>query len=247
MTVDGTAVADVAPVVTREVGLGPARVRFTTRADGDMADGDMAGGDTTGDSRTGHAVRAARRRAVVDRPWTWLRQVHGAGVVTVNAPGEGAGAVADGAVSAAPGAALSVLTADCAPVALASPEGVIGVAHAGWRGLLAGVIPETVAAMRALGARRVLAALGPCIHAECYQFGSGELDAMEAALGVAVRASTRDGQPALDLPAAVDASLRRADVELAYDARRCTACSGGYWSWRAGRASQRQATVVWLP
>jgi len=155
--------------------------------------------------------------------------------------------VADGAVSAAPGVALAVLTADCAPVALASPEGVIGVAHAGWRGLLAGVIPQTVAAMRAIGAGRVLAALGPCIHAECYPFGTSELDEIEGRLGVAVRSTARDGAPALDLPAAVATSLQTADAELVMDAGVCTACSGGYWSWRAGRHPQRQATVVWVP
>ncbi len=228
--------ADLAPAAKREIGLGPARVRFTGQADGDMA----------ADPVVDQGV-AARRLAVVDRPWTWLRQVHGAGVVVVDEPGDAAGAVADGVVSAASGVALSVLTADCAPVALASPEGVIGVAHAGWRGLVAGVIPETVAAMRALGASRVLAALGPCIHAECYAFGGGDLDTIEAALGVPVRSSTRDGAPALDLPAAVDASLRQAGAELVFDAGVCTACAGGYWSWRAGRPAQRQATVVWLP
>jgi len=167
--------------------------------------------------------------------------------VVVTAPGGAAGRLADAAVSAVPGAALAIVTADCAPVAFASPEGVLGVAHAGWRGLLAGVIEETVTAMRALGAGTVLAALGPCIHAECYAFGPGELDAMASRLGGGVRGETADGCPALDIPRAVRAALGRVDAELVVDAGVCTACSANHWSWRARQDRQRQATVVWRP
>src|SRR5438876_12396346 len=85
---------------------------------------------------------ATRRRVVVDLRWTWLRQVHGDRVVTVSSPGAGAGSRADAAVTDQAGCALAVLTADCAPVALASPQGVLGVAHAGWRGLEAGVLEQ---------------------------------------------------------------------------------------------------------
>src|SRR5947209_17415238 len=89
-----------------------------------------------------------RRRAVVDEPWTWLRQVHGAEVVRVNRAGENAGRSADAAVTDSPRCAIAVLAADCPPVVLAG-DGVVAVAHAGWRGLLAGVLPATVLAMRA--------------------------------------------------------------------------------------------------
>ena len=75
-------------------------------------------------------------------------------------PGEGAGEVADAAVCATPGCAIAVLTADCAPVVLDSPEGVFGVAHAGWVGLTAGVLERTVEEMRALGATESRAVLG---------------------------------------------------------------------------------------
>lgn len=188
---------------------------------------------------------AARRRAVVDLPWTWLHQVHGAGVVRVTRPGGGAATLADAAVTAEAGCALAVLTADCAPVALASREGVIGVAHAGWRGVAAGVIEATVAEMEALGATGIEAAVGPCIHAECYEFGGTDLDEVAARLGAAVRATTAGGAPALDLPAAVHIALERAGIESVTDAGTCTACSPSYFSWRAGRETQRQATVVW--
>jgi hypothetical protein len=191
-------------------------------------------------------VVRARRESVVPLPWTWLTQVHGAEVAVVGSPGAAAGQVADAAATSAPGAALAIFTADCAPVTLASPEGVIGAAHAGWRGLVAGVIEDTVATMRRLGASSVTAALGPCIHAECYPFGSEDLDAAATRLGSAVRAETGDGHPALDIPQAVRAALERAGAELSVDAGICTSCSPEHWSWRARQDRQRQATVVWL-
>ena len=190
---------------------------------------------------------AERRRAVVDLPWTWLRQVHGADVARVEGPGDKAGWRADAAVTAAEGCALAVLTADCAPVALASAEGVIGVAHAGWRGVLAGVLEATVDEMRALGATDVRALVGPCVRAGCYAFGPAELDDVAARLGDGVRATTTDGQPALDLPAAVRTALRRAGIEPGDvgDVGTCTACSTQHFSWRARKEQQRQAAVVW--
>ena len=190
---------------------------------------------------------AARRRAVVDLPWTWLRQVHGARVVRVDAPGAGCGTPADAAVTDQPGCALAVLTADCAPVALASPEGVIGVAHAGWRGVLVGVLEATVAEMRSLGATDVHALVGPCIRPGCYEFGEAELDDVASRLGGGVRATTTSGRPALDLPAAVRAALARAGLrdDDVHDVGTCTACSPDHFSWRARRELQRQAAVVW--
>lgn len=218
------------------VALGPAMVAFTAAGGGDM--GDPTGLDP---------VVRSRRHAVVDRPWTWLTQVHGAGVIVVDRPGGSAGATGDGAVSAVPGVALAIVTADCAPVAFASPEGVIGVAHAGWRGLRAGVIEETVSAMRTLGARSVVAALGPCIHHECYEFGPSDLEGMVARFGPAVRAETSDGRPALDLPLAVGVALERSGAVLVGEVGTCTACSQDHWSWRARQDRERQATVVWQP
>jgi YfiH family protein len=199
----------------------------------------------TGRANGDFARRGAPRQRIVDRPWTELRQVHGADVVSVAGPQDGRGSSADAAVSASGDVALAVLTADCAPVALASPEGVLGVAHAGWRGLLAGVVDATVAAMRAMGATRLEAALGPCIHPECYEFGAEDLDRVVAAVGPDARGVDRLGRPALDLPAGVRSALRRAGATLVADAAECTVCSGRYWTWRGQRDQARQALVVW--
>ena len=187
----------------------------------------------------------ARRRAVKDAPWTWLRQVHADTVVTVAEPGAGAGTTADASVSARPGCVLAVLAADCAPVALVSPEGVVAAVHAGWRGVHAGVLQRAVEAARRLGATQLQAVLGPCIRAECYQFGAEDLAAVAANLGDAVRGRTTGGHPALDLPAAVVAALGQAGVAQFEDVGVCTACSDGYFSWRGGQELARQAMVVW--
>jgi YfiH family protein len=215
-------------------------VVFTSRAEGDLGHG----GDYV------HAVRPdveMRRRAVLDRPWSWLRQVHGDRVVVVDAPGVGAGEVADASTTSHPDAALAVLVADCAPIALAAPEGVIAVVHAGWRGLAEGVIDSAVAAVHAAGGSTITAALGPCIHAECYEFGPNELDDVAARVGDAVRGRTAAGKPALDLPAGVRAALHRAGAAVAYDADTCTACvAARYFSYRARREMARQAVVMWL-
>jgi YfiH family protein len=213
-------------------------VRVTSRAEGDMGHGGAYVARVAADVE-------ARRRAVVDLPWTWLRQVHGDGVVIVESPGAGAGTAADASVTDAPGTALAVLSADCAPVALASPEGVIAVAHAGWRGLFGGVLERAVEAMRELGASHVSAALGPCIHAECYEFGPADLDRVAHRLGEVVRATTAAGRPALDLPAGVRAALAGAGVTELQVVDVCTSCSEEHFSWRARRDAGRQAVVVW--
>jgi hypothetical protein len=188
---------------------------------------------------------AARRRRMVDLPWTWLRQVGGDGVVRVDTPGGGSGSTADAAVTATPGCALAVLTADCAPVALASAEGVLGVAHAGWSGLRAGVLERTVDAMADLGATVITAVVGPCIRPECYEFGIDDLERVAARVGPEVRATHASGAPALDLAAGVRAVLSRAGVDDVHDQGWCTACRPGWYSWRARAERQRQATVVW--
>lgn len=114
-----------------------------------------------------------------------LTQVHGAAVAEVDAAGwaEGAGPVADGAVTRRRGVALGIVTGDCAPVLFADAEaGVVGAAHAGWRGAAAGVLEETVAAMERLGASRarVVAAVGPCIAQRSYEVGPDLRDALLA-------------------------------------------------------------------
>lgn len=166
-------------------------------------------------------------------------------MVTVTRPGEHAGAEADAAVTAVPGAAIAVGVADCAPVVLEA-ESAVGVVHAGWRGLAAGVVAAAVDALRALTDGPVRATIGPCIRTSCYEFGAAELDAVAAALGDRVRGKTPTGRPALDVPAAVRSALAAAGVADVVDTGVCTACSPDHWSHRAAGDARRQVAVAWL-
>ena len=166
--------------------------------------------------------------------WICLHQVHGGRVYPADVVGPTAGRPApeaDAAVSAEPGAVLSVLTADCAPVALVAP-GVIGAVHAGWRGILAGVIEAAVAEVQQRTAGPIRAILGPCIHPECYEFSPVELGPIAARLGPEVAGTTADGRPALDLPVAVALALSGAGVDEIDDLNICTACSADHFSHR---------------
>jgi copper oxidase (laccase) domain-containing protein len=176
-----------------------------------------------------------------------LHQVHGATVRVVGVPGEPElpGQDGDALVAGGPSVRLAMVTADCASIALGSPEGVFAAVHAGWRGLGAGVIEAATEAMRALGASEVVGAVGPTIHAECYEFGTDQLEVVAGRLGDGVRGVTSQGTAALDLPAAVAAALTRAGVPAVAGVDACTACSGGYFSHRARADVGRQAMVVW--
>ncbi len=187
-----------------------------------------------------------------------LRQVHAAGVVVAGgpvpdgavpwAPGPGqAPPEGDAVVAAGPGLALAVLTADCASVALGSPEGVHGAVHVGWRGLEAEVLVRAVATMRALGAGTVVGGLGPCIGPCCYEFSGADLEALAPTCGSDVAATTTWGRPSLDLPAAVRGQLSRSGASLVVGSGTCTMCTPGYFSHRGRRDEARQALLVWRP
>jgi purine-nucleoside/S-methyl-5'-thioadenosine phosphorylase / adenosine deaminase len=155
------------------------------------------------------------------------RQVHGTGIaVDADEVRE-----ADGQVTTRIGVAAMVLTADCLPVALAGP-GAVGVVHAGWRGLAAGVLEAGVAA---LGRGPVAAAIGPGIGPCCYEVGNE----VRAVFGT-------DGRT-LDLKAIAHVRLQAAGVEEIHDCGLCTACrSERFFSHRRDRGlTGRQAGLAW--
>jgi len=185
------------------------------------------------------------RSRVFSGAWTWLRQVHGAEVVTVAAAGDGAGCEADGAVTVVPGAVLAVHTADCVPVVLIGDR-VVSVVHAGWRGLVAGVVGEAVDQIRLLRPTTNLRAiLGPCIRPSHYEFGAAELQMVEETLGGSVAGTTAAGGRALDMPAAVTKALAHAGVTTVDDLGFDTA-DERWFSHRLRGDQGRQVTAVRL-
>jgi polyphenol oxidase len=146
---------------------------------------------------------------------------------------------ADGIVTRTPGLAISVTTADCGPVLLADPvAGVVGAAHAGWRGALTGIIEATVAAMQQLGAERgrIHAALGPMIRQRSYEVGPDLIARFAAEDSDSQRffaAAPREGHALFDLAGFIAMRLARAGVERFEDLALCTyADPGRFFSFR---------------
>jgi purine-nucleoside/S-methyl-5'-thioadenosine phosphorylase / adenosine deaminase len=123
--------------------------------------------------------QVARAMQVLPDRLLSLHQVHSARALAVTGPWPGDRPQADAMVCRTPGVALGILTADCAPILFADPKGgVIGAAHAGWKGALGGVVAGTIAAMLDLGAKRtqIHATIGPCISQRAYEVGPDFLD-----------------------------------------------------------------------
>ena len=205
----------------------PARHGFFTRRGGVSAgpfaslNCSLSGADSR-EAVLANRARAARALGADPAGLLGLTQLHGAEVAVAAvrwAPGDGPRA--DAAVTDRPGLALGVVTADCAPVLFVdAASGVVGAAHAGWRGALAGVLEATVAAMQRLGARLpdIRAAIGPCIQAGSYEVGPDLRDAMlarDAADSRFFAPGVRSDRWQFDLPAYCRARLAAAGVEAA--------------------------------
>ena len=172
-----------------------------------------------------------------------MAAVHGAAVAEVRAGGVVADV--DALVTRAPGLALLALAADCVPIALADPDaGVIGAVHCGWRGLVAGVVPAALTAMRDLGATRVAAILGPSICAACYPVPGERVAEVRATPG---GASAAAGDGRLDVAAGVRAQLVEAGVVVSAirTVPGCTAEDPRLFSFRRDRITGRQGMMVW--
>lgn len=167
-------------------------------------------GDHVGDQPSAVQVNRRRLSAALGVPpdrLVVMRQVHGAQVREVDAPVAGAAPEADALVTRTPGLVLAVLVADCTPVLLADPaQGVVGVAHAGRRGLVAGVVVGLLEAMQGLGARGIVARVGPSICGRCYEVPAGMQEEVTAVVPQA-RSRTRADTPGLDIAAGVMAQL----------------------------------------
>jgi len=197
-----------------------------------------------------HTLSSVGAQLTAGRPVSWTRQVHGSTVVSVPACVIHCGTQADAQITRSTYAVLAVFSADCAPVVLCSTGNsapVMAVAHVGWKGLVAGVLGTTVAAMRRQSDDPIEAHLGPCICARCYEFTGPELDGLRNQLGPGILTASGTGTQALDLRAALRLTLARHHIALDIADAACTACDGQrFFSHRARAESSRQAVLAWI-
>lgn len=193
------------------------------------------------------AENRARLRAGLGLPGepVWLEQVHGCRILDLDAGDSGP---ADGAVTAAPGVVLAIMTADCLPVLFASRDGRrIGAAHAGWRGLAAGVLEAAVAAI-GVAPGELIAWLGPAISQPAFEVGdevrAAFVDA-DAATASAFTANAR-GRWQADLYALACRRLDRAGIASVSGGGACTQAEAErYFSHRRAAPCGRMASLIW--
>jgi len=191
-----------------------------------------------------HLHQAQRR--LIDAPWSYLKQVHGGKIFRIRNSGDHQGDEGDGMISTAGGIPMAIQVADCAPIALICETPVIGIVHAGWRGLLAGIVQNACTEMRKLGGYPTIAVVGPCIYPKHYEFGSVKLKQMTREFGPTVGSETEEGTPALDIPETARIALLRSNILDTQFIGECTASTGKYWSHRVGGNEERQAMIAWL-
>jgi len=214
-------------------------------------------GGTAGDNpQSVSANRKSVATAMSVQP-SWLRQVHGTAVVRLQADATQVLTPADAAWTTEPGIACAVLAADCRPVLLCSADGrVIAAVHAGWRGLAAGVLEATLAALQeGAGVQPVelLAWLGPCIGPQHFEVGADVLQVFGATPDSASAVhfqprQRRDGELRwlANLPALATQRLRQAGVQRISVDGRCTyANASDFFSFRRDGRTGRQAALIW--
>jgi YfiH family protein len=223
------------------------RAWVTERGASDSRYGDLNLATHVGDDPVRVARNRARLREALALPEepAWLEQVHGSRVLDLDTEPR---AAADGAVTATAGIVCTVLTADCLPVLFTARAGTrVGIAHAGWRGLLAGVLP---AAVRALGVPpgEVLAWLGPAIGPVAFEVGADVREpfvALDPAAARRFRPNAR-GRWQADLYGLARDSLAAAGVRAVFGGAFCTFSeSGRFFSHRREAPCGRMATLIW--
>ena len=230
-----------------------ARVRaFVTTRAGGVSEGDHASmnlGLSSGDD----PARVARNREIVRAQLpgepAWLAQVHGNEVADLDRPHAGERPRADAAATSTPGRVAVVLTADCMPLFLADRAGRrVAVAHAGWRGLAAGVVENAVRSLRVPG-EEVVAWMGPAIGPDAFEVGPEVREAFMNADAQAA-SSFRPGKPGkymADLYALARMRLARAGVKDVLGGGHCTYHENGrFFSYRRVQKSGRMGAFIWI-
>lgn len=191
----------------------------------------------------------AMLRSILPAEPLWLTQVHGTAVA--GAESAMPTTQADACVASTAGVVCVMMTADCLPVLFCDIAGkVVGAAHAGWRGLAAGVLEQTVAAMRSRGAGEIQAWLGPAIGAQHFEVGQDVLDAfvnIDAADRKAfVPVTGRQGKFMADIYQLARHRLAQVDVVRVTGGDLCTVSDPRCYSYRRNKLTGRMASLIWL-
>lgn len=232
----------------------PANVRaLVTTRHGGVSIGPYASlnlGDHVGDDPTAVTANRHLLRQQLPAEPVWLQQVHG--TRCIDASRSASGCEADAAFTNTPGVVCAVLTADCLPVLLCDVAGtVVAVAHAGWRGLAAGVIESTVASMAVPG-ERLLAWLGPAIGPRHFEVGGEVRDTFlahdpQAASAFVARPNGTQGKWLCDIYSLAAQRLAALGVCRLASADFCTVRdSEQFFSYRRDGSTGRMASLIWL-
>jgi YfiH family protein len=202
-----------------------------------------------GDRKENVAENRARVRALLPDDPVWLRQVHGTSVHLADQTRLDVPPAADAAATRTANVVLAVQSADCLPVLLADRDGTaIAIAHAGWRGLAAGVVENAVRSL-AIPPDRVVAWLGPAIGPDAFEVGADVRDAFvasDADVAAAFRQKAA-GKWWADLPALARRRLARAGVRDVHGDAACTyAEPARFFSYRRDGETGRMAALLWL-
>ena len=213
------------------------------------AGGGMNLGTHVGDDPRAVAQNRARLLSILPGEPTWLHQVHGTRVLDLASLHAGAEPYADASFTRRRGEVCAVLVADCLPVFFCDWQGsVVGAAHAGWRGLAAGVLEQTISAMGA-APQDLLAWLGPCIGPRHFEVGEEVRDAFanHDPASLAMFAPCATGKWLADLPGLARLRLSAAGLRSIEGGQDCTyANPQRYYSYRRERVCGRMAALIWL-
>ncbi len=189
-----------------------------------------------GDGRGKESNRQAISEELgISSDWAYLHQVHGDAVIRAGESGRLGDA--DALFSTVPMLPMAVATADCYAIVLEG-DGAAGIAHAGWRGAVAGTVTALREAMATAGVAPVRAAVGPGIGACCFEVGPEVVAQFPG-----VERNTTWGTRNVDLLEAIIGQLEGLEV---WTSGVCTHCGGGYYSYRRDRTGERQVAVAWL-
>jgi YfiH family protein len=214
-------------------------------------------GSHVGDDPTTVQKNREALKVVLPNEPIWLNQVHGTQVIDADCRNDWSDVPsADASVTSTPGKVLAIMTADCLPVLLASSDGkVVGAAHAGWRGLAAGVIEQTVALMRIKQTQQaqtqsdIIAYLGPAIGPHAFEVGSEVRDifmVQNPASAACFEQLKENGKYLADIYGLATLRLNALGVEQIQGGDECTLQNPDYFSYRRDQQTGRMGSFIWI-